>query len=70
MTWKSLNPHKFTAKEIDACRWIEECGIRGWLVDLKTKEVNALICNQMRKFASTVEFADYHGMNIELRKSQ
>lgn len=68
MTWKSLNQRKFTSVEIDACRWVEECGIRGWLVDLKTKAVTALVAGEVRMFASTVEFAEFHGMDMELRK--
>ncbi len=45
-------PAKFTAEEREAYKWLWDCGVRPWLVDLVTKEVRT----PDRKYASLVEY--------------
>lgn len=69
MMWKDL-PEKFTTREREACRWLEESGIRGWLVDMVDKRVIVSAKrnhNDKLYFRSLVEFADYHGWEARLR---
>jgi hypothetical protein len=52
-------PKKFIEKEKYCYQWLYDCGIRGWTVDLKTKEVYA--CDKTYK--SLIEFAKHEGLN-------
>lgn len=51
-------PRKFSDDERAAYRWLYDCGVNGWLVDLVTKKVTDYTG---AKWASLVAFARSHG---------
>ena len=53
----TLNPRHFTSQEIAACRWLEECGVRGWMLDL----ADGSVTTTKRKYNSLVRFAKHYG---------
>lgn len=63
MHWETLPRPKFTAKEIAACKYIEETGFRPWLVDLLDKTVT----DGKRRYKSLVEFAMKLGWNSDCK---
>lgn len=54
---QSRLPVKFTDAECEAYVWLIDAGVRPWLVDLVTKEVNTW----SRKYASLIHFARSKG---------
>jgi len=66
-TWNELRKPKFSDKEIAACKWIEECQIRGWTVDLLTKRVRHHAKFKPEDFTSFVEFAEHFGWNPDCK---
>ena len=59
-------PKKFTQAERYAYDWLYDCGVRGWLVDLITKQVHSVDNNDVvHKHKSLVDFAKLHGMEVE-----
>ncbi len=54
-------PPKFTQAERAACKWLEDCGIREWAVDMLDKSVTAIVDDTTQRFGSLVEFARFHG---------
>lgn len=51
-------PRHFSTQERRACRWLWDCNIRPWLVDLVTHEVTTVD----GKWPNLVEYAIHHGM--------
>jgi hypothetical protein len=59
MTNDDRLPSKFTDDERYAWKWLHDCGIDSWLLDMKTKEVH---CYNESVYDNLVEFATYYGM--------
>ena len=53
--------NKFTSQEHEAYRWLMDCQIRGWLVDMLTRQVNT---SNGEKFNSLVDYAKSEGMKV------
>ena len=64
MIWKTL-PARFTGREREACRWIEECGVRGWIADLLKKTIKAQVGHEVKDFPTFIEFAEFHGWEMD-----
>lgn len=52
-------PARFTDDECRAYKWLWDCGVNPWLVDLLTKEVTT----PEKKWPDLVTFAKHHGMD-------
>lgn len=61
-------PPKFTDQERYAYKWLRDCQIRGWIVDLLTKRVTFVDEHDcLHQFNSLVSFAEFHGLTTPAR---
>lgn len=62
--WSELRRPKFSEAEVAACKWLEDCRVVGWTVDLANKRVYATRPKQ-RWWRSLADYAELLGYKTE-----